>query len=100
MPSVATVEGTKTLVAEISSKGACKGDMGACFFEAKLDKKLHGLVESTTSGSSGASTKSSANPKPSTSSEMEFQRTSRDATISSCASGNKGEGLEEHSGGT
>jgi hypothetical protein len=43
------VEGTQTLAAAaagISSKGACKGDLGACFFEVKLAKKSQSLVES------------------------------------------------------
>jgi hypothetical protein len=65
VPSIATVDRTKTLaVAGVSSKGACKGDLGACLFEAKLAKKLQSFVESSTSGSTGASTKSSSNPKP------------------------------------
>jgi hypothetical protein len=96
MPFVATIEGIKTpAIAGISSKGACKDNMGACFFEAKLAKNSKSLVESDTSGSTGGV----RHPKASASTKMESRRTSRDATLSSCTSGNKGEGPEEHSRG-
>jgi hypothetical protein len=86
---VLIIEGTK-VASGISSKGASKG--------GKEAKKTQILVEPATSRSTGASTKILANQNPLMTPEKESRRQpSGHATKYSCASGNGGEGLEEHS---